>query len=256
MLGFFFKIFVENFLLFFIMPSALYICNGLMKLFKDWNIFEKILLFWSVLVIIVVGIFFKSDLLTVSCSVMWALTALLIAKGNNLCRLFGILADTLYSIVSFNNQFYWEVFVHVIFLVMDILWVISWIHHKNKETNFVKINLIKRKEWILAFVAFFFLFVWIYYLLKFFDTNELVISTVSVVLTLYAMYFLVRRSKYSLVIYLFCDVTLILLWWIYVFKGNAGLVPVLINSIILFVNDSYGFYNWIKVEKLQRVSDN
>lgn len=226
-----------------------------MKWLKDWTNFEKVLLFVSVFSIILVWIIFESDLLTVSCSVMWALTALLIAKGNNLCRLFGILADTLYSIVSFNNHFYWEVFVHVIFLVMDILWVISWIHHKNKETNFVKINFIKKWEWIFAFIAFFILFVWMYYLLKFFNTNELVISTISLVLTLYAMYFLVRRSKYSLVIYLFCDITLILLWWIYVFKGNAGLVPVLVNSIILFVNDSYGFYNWRKVEKLQIVRE-
>ena len=227
-----------------------------MKFLKEWNKFEKILLFGSIFSIVVVGIVFKSDLLTICCSLMWVLAALLIAKGNNLCRLVGILADTLYSIVSFNNQFYWEVFVHAIFLVMDILWVISWIHHKNKETNFVKINLIKRKEWIIAFVSFFFLSVWMYYLLKFFNTNELVISTVSVVLTLYAMYFLVRRSKYSLVIYLFCDITLILLWWIYIFKGNAGFVPLLLNSIILFVNDLYGFCNWRRVEKLQKVSVN
>lgn len=225
-----------------------------MKFFKEWNRFEKILLIGSILAILAVWIIFKSDFLTVCSSLMWAITVLLIAKGSNLCRLFWILADSLYSIVSFNNQFYGEVFVHVIFLVMDIFWVVSWINHKNKETNFVEINLIKRKEWIIAFVSFFFLFVWMYYLLKFFDTNELVISTISVVLTLYAMYFLVRRSKYSLVIYLFCDITLILLWWIYVFKGNAGLVPVLLNSIILFVNDSYGFYNWRKVEKLQIVS--
>ena len=92
-----------------------------------------------------------------------------------------------------------------------------------------------------------------YYLLKFFDTNELIISTISVVLTIYAVYFLVRRSRYSLVFYVFCDIVLILLWGIFVFQGNASLVPVLLNSIILFVNDSYGFYNWRKVEKLQNV---
>lgn len=224
-----------------------------MKFFKEWNRFEKILLIGSILAILAVWIIFKSDLLTISCSLLLVLRALLIAKGNKLCWSVGILADILYSILSFNNQFYGEVLVHILFLVMDVFWIISWIHHKNKETNFVKINFIKKREWIFAFIAFFILSVWIYYLLKFFNTNELVISTISVVLTLYAMYFLVRRSKYSLVFYLFCDITLILLWWIYVFKGNAGLVPVLLNSIILFVNDSYGFYNWRKVEKLQNV---
>ena len=223
-----------------------------MKRWKEWTKFEKILLFGSMLTIVIVGIIFKSDLLTLSCSLIWALTALLIAKGNNLCRLFGILADTLYSILSFNNQFYGEVLVHVIFLVMDIIWIISWIRHKNIETNFVKINHIKRKEWMIAAILFLFLFVWMYYLLKFFNTNELIISTISVVLTLYAVYFLIRRSKYSFVFYLFCDITLILLWGIYVFRGNVELVPILLNSIILFVNDSYAFFNWRKVEKLQK----
>ena len=70
-------------------------------------------------------------------------------------------------------------------------------------------------------------------MLKFFNTNELIISTISVVLTLYALYFLVRRSKYSLVFYLFCDVTLILLWGIYVFQGNIELVPIFLNSIMI-----------------------
>lgn len=227
-----------------------------MKRWKKWTNFEKILLFGSMLTIVIVGIIFKSDLLTLSCSLIWALTALLIAKGNNLCRLFGILADTLYSILSFKNQFYGEVLVHVIFLVMDIIWVISWIHHKNIETNFVKINNIKRKEWTIAAFVFLFLLVWMYYLLKFFNTNELIISTISVVLTLYALYFLVRRSKHSLVFYLFCDVTLILLWGIYVFQGNIELVPIFLNSIILFVNDSYGVYNRRKVEKLQEAWGN
>jgi len=227
-----------------------------MKRWKKWTNFEKILLFGSMLTIVIVGIIFKSDLLILSCSLIWALTALLIAKGNNLCRLFGILADTLYSILSFKNQFYGEVLVHVIFLIMDIIWVISWIHHKNIETNFVKINNIKRKEWTIAAFVFLFLLVWMYYLLKFFNTNELIISTISVVLTLYALYFLVRRSKYSLVFYLFCDVTLILLWGIYVFQGNIELVPIFLNSIILFVNDSYGVYNRRKVEKLQEAWGN
>jgi len=227
-----------------------------MKLLKWWTKFEIALLFGSIIVIGIVGIVFKSDLLTVSCSLILALTALLIAKGNKLCRLFWILADTLYSILSFNNQFYGEVLVHVIFLVMDILWIISWINHKNDETNFVKINYLKRKELIVIFSSILFIFVWMYYLLAFFNTNELIISTISVVLTLYAMYFLVRRSKYSLVFYIFCDISLILLWGLYVFRGNLELIPIFINSVILFLNDAYGFYNWKKNEKLQKIKCN
>ena len=228
-----------------------------MKLLKWWTNFEKILLFGSMLAIIIVGIIFKSDLLTVSCSVMWVLTALLLAKGNNLCRFFGVVSVILYSYLSFNNQFYWEVLVRALFVLpMDVLWIISWIRNKDDETNFVKINFIKRKEWTLSSVLFLFVFVWIYYLLKFFNTNELVISTISVMFTLFAIYLQIRRCKYSFMFFLFCDVILIILWGVYVFQGNIALLPIFLNSVILCINDAYGFYNWWKVEKLQEASGN
>lgn len=55
-----------------------------MKLFKDWTNFEKVLLFGSIIIVSFVGICFKSDLLTISCSIVGIITALLLAKGKNL----------------------------------------------------------------------------------------------------------------------------------------------------------------------------
>jgi len=68
-----------------------------MKLFKEWTKFEKILSLGSIFVIILVGIIFKSDLLTTSCSVVGVITAFLHAKGKNLGQVFGLIITFLYS---------------------------------------------------------------------------------------------------------------------------------------------------------------
>ena len=66
-----------------------------MKLFKDWTNFEKVLLFGSIIIVSIVGILFKSDLLTISCSLVGIITALLLAKGKNLGQIFGIVITIL-----------------------------------------------------------------------------------------------------------------------------------------------------------------
>jgi nicotinamide riboside transporter PnuC len=78
-----------------------------MKLFEDWNLFEKILLLFSILIIGISGFIFNSDLLTVVCSAVGVVTALLLAKGKNLGQVFGVLITILYLIVSFNNKILW-----------------------------------------------------------------------------------------------------------------------------------------------------
>ena len=223
-----------------------------MKLLKDWTNFEKLLLFGSVVIVSVVGLCFKSDLLTVSCSIVGIITALLLAKGKNLGQVFGLLITILYSIVSFKNKYYGEVLIYaLVMLPMYIIGIFTWINHKNEKTNSVEINSIEKKEWGIVSIVFALVFVGIYYLLKAFNTNELVVSTISVLASLFAVYLQVRRSKYSFSFYMVNDIILMFLWGIPVIRGSYILFPMLLNPIINFINDMYGFYNWKKTEKIQ-----
>ena len=90
------------------------------------------------------------------------------------------------------------------------------------------------------------------YLLKAFNTNELIVSTISVLASLFAIYLQIRRSRFSFSFYMINDVILMVLWGIPVISGNLFLLPMVCNPIINFINDSYGFYNWKKLEKKQR----
>jgi len=223
------------------------------KYFKEWTRFEKILLFGSVLLVSIVGIMFKSDFLTTICSIVGIITALLLAKGKNLGQIFGLLIVALYSIVSFKNGYYGEMIIYLgIMLPMYIAGIISWIKHQNKETNTVEVNDIKLKEWIVLFIASILSFTFIYFLLKSFNTNQLFISSLSVIDSLFAVYLGVRRSKYSFYFYVVNDIILILLWGIPVVTGNILLIPMVFNPLINLVNDLYGIYNWRKLEEKQK----
>ena len=223
-----------------------------MKLFKDWTNFEKLLLFGSIVIVSVVGICFKSDLLTVSCSIVGIITALLLAKGKNLGQVFGLLITVLYSIVSFKNKYYGEVLIYsLLMLPMYVIGVFTWINHKNEKTNSVEINSIKKKEWMIVSCIFTIVFVGIYYLLKAFNTSELIVSTISVLASLFAVYLQIRRSRYSFSFYIVNDIILMFLWGIPVVHGSYMLFPMFLNPTINLINDLYGFYNWKKTEKIQ-----
>ena len=223
-----------------------------MKLFKDWTNFEKVLLFGSIIIVGLVGILFKSDLLTISCSIVGIITALLLAKGKNLGQVFGLLITILYSIVSFKNKYYGEVLIYALLMLpMYIIGIITWINHKNEKTNSVEINTINKEEWVIVSIVFVGVFICIYYLLKTFNTNELVVSTISVLASLFAVYLQIRRSKYSFSFYMVNDIILMFLWGMPVVRGSYILFPMLLNPTINLINDAYGFYNWKKTEKIQ-----
>lgn len=224
-----------------------------MKLFKDWTNFEKVLLFGSIIIVGLVGILFKSDLLTISCSIVGIITALLLAKGKNLGQVFGLLITILYSIVSFKNKYYGEVLIYALLMLpMYIIGIITWINHKNEKTNSVEINTINKEEWVIVSIVFVGVFICIYYLLKTFNTNELVVSTISVLASLFAVYLQIRRSKYSFSFYMVNDIILMFLWGMPVVRGSYILFPMLLNPTINLINDAYGFYNWKKTEKIQK----
>ena len=175
------------------------------------------------------------------------------AKGKNLGQLLGILITLLYSILSFKNKYYGEVLIYVfLMLPMFVVGTFSWIKHQNKKTNSVEINNIKAKEWIIVSIIFIGVFIGIYYVLKAFNTNELIVSTASVLASLFAVYLQVRRSKYSFSFYIVNDIILFILWGTPVFKGNYTLIPMLLNPVFNFINDLYGFYYWRKTEKIQK----
>ena len=136
-------------------------------------------------------------------------------------------------------------------LPMYIWGIIEWLKHRNGETKSVEVNSIKLREWIIVALCAIVAFVGFYFLLKALNTNELFISTLSVVDNIFAVYLLARRSKYGFISYIVNDLILIVLWGIPIVQGNLLLLAMLINPMVNLINDTYGVINWTKMQKKQ-----
>lgn len=220
------------------------------KLFYNWTKFEILLLVISIISVGVTGILCNSSILTQLCSITGILCAITQAKGKVISQFIGLVIVILYSILSFQNKFYGEVIIYMfIMLPLFISGIISWIKNLNKETNTVNENTLHKKEWIILTIVSIILFVILYYLLKYFNTNQLLVSTLSLITSLFATYLVARRSKYGFLFYIGNDIILFILWGGQIIKGNFALIPILVNPIINFINDSYAWKSWNKREK-------
>lgn len=215
------------------------------KLFKDWKPFEIGLLVFDIIAIAISSAIAKSEILTILTSLAGVFCVLLQAKGKVLSQFVGIAEVILYSILSYQNHYYGEIIIYVLIMFPLYLYgIFSWMTHKNEETDTVEPNQISKKEWIILILVSTIGFVVLYYILKYFNTSQLIISSLSMVTSLIATYLIARRNKYSFLFYIGNDIILILLWGIPILQGEFYLLPILVENIILLMNDSYGLKNW------------
>lgn len=223
------------------------------KYFEDWNIFEKTFLICGLLASVLSSIIFKGTVIDTLYTSLYLITALLLSKGKVECYFIGFVSVFFYGIISFNQGYYGELLITA-FLTFPIMIVgiISWLRHQDKEEDTVIISSLSKREITISLLLQIVLF-WVYYfILKLFNTDLLVISTLSVVTSVLATYFEARRSELSLFCYIANDLIIITLWLIPILNGQTKLIPVLVGPILLLINDVYGSYNWSKLKKHQK----
>ena len=89
-----------------------------------------------------------------------------------------------------------------------------------------------------------------YFILKAFETANIIPSTLSVATSFIAVYLTFRRSPYFALAYAANGVVLIVLWAMASFE-NITYISVLICFVMFLVNDLYGFVSWKRMEKRQ-----
>ncbi len=223
------------------------------KYFSDWNKFEISFLICGLLTSVISAIIFNGTVIDTLYTSLYLITALLMSKGKVESYFVGFVSVFFYGIVSYNQGYYGELIItaFLTFPIM-IIGIISWIKHQDKEEDTVIISSLSKKEITIVLISQLLLF-WIYYfLLKLFNTDLLVVSTISVVTSVLASYFEARRSELSLFCYIANDLVIIILWLIPIINGQTELISVLIGPVLLLINDIYGSYNWSILKKKQK----
>ena len=218
---------------------------------KDWTKFEKIFLVIGTITALILTYIFKGTWTDLGYTLLYFWTALLLAKGKYSCYIIGIISTFFYAYVSYSNAYYGEVIIAMCCtLPLMIIGIVNWLKHQD-NTNTVIIKEITKKELILVLLSQIVMFFGYYYLLKAFNTSNLLVSTFSVMASIIATYLTARRCEHGFIGFIINDLILIVLWGIPVINGELNIVPVVLCPALLLINDIYGVYNWKRIKKKQ-----
>ena len=180
-------------------------------------------------------------------------TALIfVSKGNVVGQIITVVFSIFYGIISYSYRYYGEMITYLCMTTpIAIMAVVSWIKNPSKENKHeVKVNTLNIKEYILLFILSIIVTIVFYFILKYFNTYNLIVSTLSITTSFIASYLTMRRSRFYAIAYALNDVVLIILW-ILPCKDNIEYVSMVTCFVCFLANDIYGFINWSKLLKRQ-----
>lgn len=209
---------------------------------------------WAVSTLAVIASFLMFDRenwLTLAASLVGVTSLIFAAKGHPAAQAMAIVFAVMYGIISLGFAYYGEMITYMFMsLPMAAFSLISWLRHPSDSKNEVRVNRLKGREYLFMAGLAVVVTAVFYFVLKYFNTANLIPSTISVTTSFVAVYFVFRRSPLYAVGYAANDVVLIVLWTMASFE-NVSYIPVAVCFAAFLANDIYGFINWQRMAKRQ-----
>lgn len=221
---------------------------------RGYNLLDFFLIIIGILTVTLTSIVFGTKWYIVLNTILGLLCVFTQAKGKVSTQFIGIIHFCFYIFISYTQKYYGEALLYlIIMLPMYIYGAIHWLRHRDKkdEVVIVRSNLSKL-EWILSSFGFVFVSVCVFFLLKVLNTSQLIVSTLSFLSMLPAVYLLMRRCKWNQVAFLINDFIVPILWIFLVVEGNLEFIPMCIYHVFQIIYDVYSLIEWIKLEKKQK----
>lgn len=197
-------------------------------------------------------LFDRVNYMTLWASIIGVTSLIFGAKGNPISQVLMILFSLFYGMISYRFSYYGEMITYLgMTLPMAVIALISWLRnpYEGKKSE-VKVNRICRAEAVGMLIGTIFVTMLFYRILKYFNTANLIPSTLSVATSFVAVYLTFRRDPYFALAYASNDMVLIVLW-ILASIHDVRYVSVVVCFMAFFVNDVYGFVSWRRMEKRQ-----
>ena len=216
--------------------------------------FEKALWLISSL-IITVSFLFGTDKnpLTLIVSLIGVTSLIFIAKGNVWGQILMIIFSIIYGYISYKTHYYGEMITYVGMTgPMAVMALVAWLKNPFEgEENQVAVAEITPLKLTIVSALTVIVTVIFYFILKYFNTANLVLSTFSVLTSFFAASLTFLRSPYYALGYAANDVVLIILW-VLASVENPGYIPMVMCFVVFFVNDVYGYISWKRMAEMQK----
>lgn len=221
--------------------------------FKRLSKFEWILWLTSVTVTIASYLVNGDGALNLIASLIGATALIFVAKGLVIGQALCIIFATLYGYISFECRYFGEMITYVFMSgPMALFSLITWLKHPYENGG----GEVKVRKHLSALDIFTMIGLTIlvtvifYFILKYFGTANLILSTVSITTSFLACWLTMLRSPYYALAYAANDIVLIGLW-VSVLITDLSYLPMVICFVVFLANDIYGFYNWKRISKRQ-----
>lgn len=194
------------------------------------------------------------DPLSLTASIIGVTALIFVAKGDPLGQVLTVVFSVFYGIISWTFRYYGEMITYLgMSAPMAALAVISWIRNPYEQGKAeVRVNRLKPPEVLFLAVLTILVTALFYFILKFFGTANLLPSTLSVTTSFLASYLTFRRSPFYALAYAANDLVLIVLWILAALEDPSYL-PMILCFAMFFLNDTYGFVNWQRMQKRQKI---
>ncbi len=221
---------------------------------KNLTRFEIVL--WGISVVTVSMSFLsikEQSPLSLLASLIGVTALIFVAKGDVLGQILTVVFGVLYAVISYSFRYYGEMITYLCMTApIAMLSVIAWLKNPySKDKPEVRINHLKQRDIIVMCVYTVLVTILFYFILAYFKTNNLLISTLSITTSFLASYLTYKRSSFYALAYAANDIILIVLWILATISDRAYL-PMIICFLMFLANDIYGFINWRRIEKRQR----
>lgn len=192
------------------------------------------------------------DWLTLVAALVGVTSLFLAAKGNVWAQVLMIVFSILYGIISWRFHYWGEMITYLGMSMPMAIWsTITWARNSSEENgNEVAIQKLNWKHAIVLIFLCVIVTGGFYFVLWVLDTPNILFSTISIATSFLAASLTMLRSPYYALGYASNDIVLIILW-ILASMDNPAYIPVVVNFIIFFINDMYGFISWKKRERNQ-----
>lgn len=223
------------------------------KLFSYFTKTElAIWLFSMSFIIISFLIFDRANYLTLIASLLGATSLIFCAKGNPIGMIIMVIFCLFYGYISWTFRYYGELMTYVFMsLPMSVFSLVSWLRNPYKgKVSEVAIRKLRRSDIVSMFILTIAVTVAFYFILAYFNTANLLPSTLSVSTSFFAVFLMYKRSPYYALAYAANDIVLIILW-VLASITDISYISVVICFITFLVNDIYSFINWKRMQKKQ-----
>ena len=207
-------------------------------------------------VVVVFCIFPEKNYISLASALICVTGLAFLSKGYIAGQAVCVVFSVFYGIVSFYQKYYGELITYLgMTAPMAILTLIVWIKNRFGKTAVVSINKTTKKQVLILAATAVPVTVAFYFILRALGNANLVVSTISVATSYFAAGFVLLRSPFYGLACAANDIVLIVLWSLAA-ADDLSYLNMVVNFVVCFIYDIYGFFSWQTIKNKQKIKEN